>query len=131
MTINCKDSMTIIQLVGFSLYAALEYWLGKTTLTKSSSVLEIILNFLKTFLKRSKNMDLGNANIGNVGHASADLVGGSLILSADASDPKGIVTGKIELKLSAKMLGELIKAKIPGQIDDAIIDLMIVAIEKL
>lgn len=38
-------------LIAGAIYTGLEYWLGKTTLVKSNSTLELVFNFIGTLLK--------------------------------------------------------------------------------
>lgn len=43
----CTHLNTQFHFLIILLIAAIEYWLGKTTITKSGSVMELIINFLK------------------------------------------------------------------------------------
>ncbi|NTU74268.1 hypothetical protein HGB07_09105 [Candidatus Roizmanbacteria bacterium] len=101
-------------------------------LTKSGILIEIVrVAMSRLFNKGEKKMDVVTGNIGNVGSYDVDLKGGCLVAKVSAKDPSGIVGGDLSVSISAKIIGNLIKAKIPGTVDDAIIDLIIASIEKL
>lgn len=68
--------------------------------------------------------ELVAGNIGSVGKYDLAFKGGALVIEG-AADQFGV---KLSLSVDAKALLELIKAKIPGQIDDAVINIIELAL---
>jgi hypothetical protein len=65
------------------------------------------------------------------GSVSLKIEGGKLVVGGTVGTDKFGVEGQLNLVVTPKALGELLKKAIPGQIDDAIIDVMVAALEKV
>lgn len=74
-------------------------------------------------------MDIVEAKLGTVGEAQLDLVGGKLLVSVDAKEPGGLVEGKLTVGCDLVAVLKLVAQKIPGTIDDAIIGVVVAAVE--
>lgn len=67
-------------------------------------------------------MDIAQGPIGTVGAYEIDIVGGKLVLKATAAASP--VEAGLDVKVDLAVIKDLIKAKIPGTIDDAILELL-------
>lgn len=72
--------------------------------------------------------DLLEGTIGTNGSYDLRLAGSSAIVNA--AYKVGVIGAKIELAISVKDLLLLLKDKIPGKIDDAVIDFVVAELEK-
>ncbi len=69
-----------------------------------------------------EDKDLVGGNLGSVGKYDVAFKGGQLVAEVDANI--GSSSAGIVVKIDAKQILDAIKAKIPGQIDDAIINII-------
>lgn len=74
-------------------------------------------------------MDIVQGPIGTVGQYEVDIVGGKLV--AKAIGAQAPVGAKVEVEVDLVAIKEAIKAKIPGQIDDLILDTLFAALLKV
>lgn len=76
--------------------------------------------------------DIVDGNLGNVGNYDLEFKGGHLVLRVgiDWGVAGGVVVagGDLEVKIGADALIEVVKKAIPGKIDDAILDVLKVAL---
>lgn len=74
--------------------------------------------------------DIVDGKIGEFGAYDVEFKEGALKAKANISAMAGPVEidGQLTISLGAKALGDAIKKAIPGQVDDAIIDLMVGAL---
>jgi hypothetical protein len=71
-------------------------------------------------------MDIVQGQIGTVGQYEVDIAGGKLVLKAGvAASPVG---ASLEASVDLVVVKDAIKAKIPGQIDDVILDTLFAAL---
>lgn len=71
-------------------------------------------------------MDIAQGNVGTEGHYSLDIVGKNLVAKFDYKGAQMKSSHSAELDLIAVL--EIIKTKIPGSIDDAVISVIEAAI---
>ena len=76
--------------------------------------------------------EIAEGNIGSVGHYDLEFKGGALSGMADLNHefaPGITISGAIKLSVSADTVKEAIKKKIPGVVDDAILDIIFAALK--
>jgi hypothetical protein len=78
-------------------------------------------------------MDVAQGNIGQVGQYEIDFVGGKAIVKAEAGNEIGKISlqGELDAKIVGYKFLDWLKVKIPGEIDDAVIEVIKKGMEKL
>jgi hypothetical protein len=78
--------------------------------------------------------ELAEGPIGTVGKYDLDLKDGQLVLAVEAKVADGVLVAGLSIGIDAKRVARLlltkVKEKIPGQVDDVLIDAVLAAIEK-
>jgi hypothetical protein len=117
-------------LMGFGLW---EYWLGKTKKVAANSTIELFSWLIKKKEIKMEDKSLVHESLGEVG--ALDLVIKDDKLSLEVAVAKGPASASMKLELDAIPLVvaalQYCKEKIPGTIDDVVIDAAVAMILKL
>lgn len=69
-------------------------------------------------------LDIVEGPIGEVGMYDVELKGGKLSAMIKVAGPAGAVAGEMKVYIDGKVLFEKIKAAIPGNVDDAVLNVL-------
>jgi hypothetical protein len=89
------------------------------------SLVEAVKRIYYLITKGRSKMELANIPLGEVGKVDIDFKAGQLVIETSVSFPTLGITAGVSAKIDAEALGKLIASKIPGQVDDAIIALIV------